>query len=311
MAAARWVAWVRRFDRFESGGPHVANRDAELRHRRQQRPRVGMLRLGDHRLCRPGLHQPPQVHHRQHVADVAHGRQVVRDEEDRDAELCAQVPHQVQDGALHRDVERRGDLVGDQDFGANRECPRDRHALSLTTGETARELAHHGRRVEVDELEQLGHASRADCAWRAPASPGGFGDRRAHGHPRVERGEWILEDHLHAAVQPRDVSAASAAHRDAVEQHLTTGDRDKPHDRLGEGRLARAGLADKAHDRLLGHRQVNTVNRHECRVAAPEADGQVSCLECGHASASSGTDSSFRPDPSGGVAAFGCQQATR
>ena len=54
--------------------------------------------------------------------------------------------------------------------------------------------------------------------WRAPTSSGGFGERRAHAHPRVERGERILEDHLHAAVRARDVSAAPAAQRDAVEQ---------------------------------------------------------------------------------------------
>jgi len=40
----------------------------------------------------------------------------VRDEDDRDAEVGAQVAQQVQDRTLHRDVERGGDLVGDQDL---------------------------------------------------------------------------------------------------------------------------------------------------------------------------------------------------
>ena len=45
---------------------------------------------------------------------------------------------QVEDGGLHADVERRHRLVGDQDVGAQRERPGDRHPLPLAAGELAR-----------------------------------------------------------------------------------------------------------------------------------------------------------------------------
>ena len=259
---------------------------------------------------RPGLHQPPQVHHRQVVAHVAHGRQVVRDEENRDSEPGAQIPQEIQDGALHGDVERRGDLVRDQNLGPNRQRARECHPLTLSAGETARQLARHGR-IQVDELEQLLHLLRPDGARRAPPGAGGLGDRCTHGHPRVERGEWILEDHLHAAVQPGDVSGAPAPRRDAVEQDLSTRERDEPDDRPGESRLPRSGLADETDDRLLRHREVDALDRSECRLAAAEPDGQTTRLERGHASASSRMDSASRANPCSGVTEFGCQQATR
>ena len=104
---------------------------------------------------------------------------------------------------------------------------------------------------------------------------------------------------------------AVEAHRGAVEQHLAAGDRSESYKRPRERRLARAGLADEADDRLFRHREVDGVDGDERRVATAEPNGQVSGLERGHATASSRTDSLLRPDPDGGVAAFGCQQATR
>jgi hypothetical protein len=146
---------------------------------------------------------------------------------------------------------------------------------------------------------------------RAPHDAGGLGDRGAHGHPGVQRGEWILEDHLHAAVQPRDVSGAPAPRRDPVEQDFSAGNRDEPDDRPGEARLAGTGLADETDDRLLRHREIDAVDRHKRRLAAPEPNGQASCLERGHASVSSRTDSAAGADPCCGRTEFGCQQATR
>ena len=213
-------------------------------------------------------------------------------------------------GALHRDVERRGDLVGDQHLRAHRERTRECHPLPLPAGEPAGQLAHDGR-VEVDELEQLLDLAGAHRTRRAPPGAGGLGDRRAHGHAGIERGERVLEDHLHPPLQPADVAGAPVPRRDPVEQHLPAGDRDEPDDRLGEGGLARAGLPDQTDDRLLRHGEVGAVDRDQCRVPAPETDGQTTGLERGHASASSRMDSSRQADPSCGTTEFGCQQATR
>ena len=84
----------------------VGNRAAERRHRIEQRLRVRMLRLRDDRLGRPDLDDAAEIRDRDRVADVPHGSEVVRHEDHRDPELTAQLTHEVQDGALHRDVER-------------------------------------------------------------------------------------------------------------------------------------------------------------------------------------------------------------
>ena len=89
-----------------------------------------------------------QVHHGDAVADVAHDRQVVGDEQVRQAELALQVLEQVDDLRLDRHVERRHRLVADDQLRVQAERPGDADALALAAGELVR-----------------------DSGWRARASP--------------------------------------------------------------------------------------------------------------------------------------------
>ena len=105
------------------------------------------------------------------AGDVADHREVVGDEEHREAELALHLPDQVEHRALDRDVERRGDLVGDDDLGPAGERAGQRDALPLAAGELAGQVRRPGR-VEVDQLEQpgdLGAARRRARASRAAA----------------------------------------------------------------------------------------------------------------------------------------------
>ena len=52
-----------------------------------------------------------RVHHRHLVADARDDSEVVRDVEDRRAELGLELLDQIQDDSLRRDVECRGGLV--------------------------------------------------------------------------------------------------------------------------------------------------------------------------------------------------------
>ena len=54
-------------------------------------------------------------------------------------ELGAQLAEQLEHRRLHRDVERGGDLVADEEVGPRRERARDRDALALAARELARE----------------------------------------------------------------------------------------------------------------------------------------------------------------------------
>src|SRR5206468_2148282 len=91
-------------------------------------------------------------------------------------------------------------LVRDDEVGIHGERPRDADALPLPTGELVRVAAD---RVagEADDLEQLAHAARSVAAAGETVRAQRLADDPADAVPRVERGERILEDHLHAPAQ--------------------------------------------------------------------------------------------------------------
>ena len=76
-----------------------------------------MQRRGEQRVARRELDDAAEIHHGDAMADVLHDREIVRDEEVGDAEFSLQVDHQVDHLRLHRNVERRDRLVGNDDAG--------------------------------------------------------------------------------------------------------------------------------------------------------------------------------------------------
>jgi len=72
------------------------------------------------------------------VRDQANDRQVVADEQVRQAELALQRDHQVQDLALDEDVEGADGLIHDDQLGAKRQGAGDRDPLALATREFVR-----------------------------------------------------------------------------------------------------------------------------------------------------------------------------
>ena len=106
--------------------------------------RVAVTDLGD----------PTQVHHRHPVAEVPHHAQVVGDEDERDAELLAQVLEQVHHLRLDRHVEGADRLVGDDHLGLYGQRAGDADALALAAGELVR-VAVVVLGVEPDHLQQL------------------------------------------------------------------------------------------------------------------------------------------------------------
>ena len=85
-----------------------------------------MLRTLVHVVGVADLDDLAEVHHRDLVADVAHHREVVRDEHVREPELVLQVLEQVHDAGLDRHVERRHRLVEHQQLGLEQ-----RHARAM------------------------------------------------------------------------------------------------------------------------------------------------------------------------------------
>ena len=101
--------------------------------RREQGLRVGVLRAIEQRLARRQLDDAPKIHDRGAMGDVPDDAQVVRDEQDGQPEPGLKLEQQVHHLGLHRDVECRHDLIGDQTVGLDGERTGDRDPLPLPT----------------------------------------------------------------------------------------------------------------------------------------------------------------------------------
>ena len=143
---------------------HVAGEDLALlrrrerrvgdRHGRHQRARVRHPRVRVELVGVGQLDDLAEVHHRDAVAHVAHDREVVGDEDQRQAEVALEVAQQVEDLRLDRHVERGDRLVGDDQLRLERERARDADALALAAGELVR-VAVVVLGVEPDRVHQL------------------------------------------------------------------------------------------------------------------------------------------------------------
>ncbi|OIQ78794.1 hypothetical protein GALL_394900 [mine drainage metagenome] len=81
----------------------------------------------------PGRHLDDlaEIHDCDAVRHVLDDREIVADEEQREAELLLQVLQQVDDLRLDGDVEGRDRLVANDQFWLRRECPCDADTLAL------------------------------------------------------------------------------------------------------------------------------------------------------------------------------------
>ena len=101
------------------------------------------------------------------VADVVGGREVVGDVDDRDAEVVAQRPEQVDDRHAQRGVDHRHRLVGDDERGLRYQRAGDRDPLQLAARELVREAAADLRERQADLLQR-----RVGCPLAFRTRPG-------------------------------------------------------------------------------------------------------------------------------------------
>ncbi len=169
---------------------------------------------------------------------MAHDRQVVADEQQREAELGAQIGQQLHDLRLDRDVERADRLVGDEEIGAGRKRARDADALALAAGEFVREAAPRAldRARPAPAARQLvlrAFAVGADRGWRG---------RRRSARRRARRGSrlpiGVLEDRSACAGAARATPARTAPRSLPVEPHAPGGRLDQAEQQAPERALA-------------------------------------------------------------------------
>jgi hypothetical protein len=193
-------------------------------------------RRGEERVCGAVLDDPPGVEHGAGVGHRAAGGEVVRDEEEGEAELRLQLVEQREDLGLDRDVERRDRLVADEEARAEHEGARDPDPLALPAGEFV------GVFFEIVGAEADPPEERAGAVARGAAGLPGDEERLGHevegAEARVERGVGVLVHHLRRPAPRLEIRPRRRGRR-AAEVAAGTSRRG------GEGRLAGARLADE------------------------------------------------------------------
>ena len=179
---------------------------AKLRHRRQKRLRIGVLRAFEDVLDRALLDLAAAVHHDDAVGHLRHHRHVVGDEHHRRPGLALQPVDERQDLGLDRHVERGRGLVGDQHLRLAGERHRDHHALAHAPRQLVRILRHAPLGLGDADLAQKLERPRLGLGpFHALVDAQAFGQLPPHREHRVERGHRLLEDHA-------DLVAADRAH---------------------------------------------------------------------------------------------------
>ena len=130
-----------------------------MRDRREQIARVLRLRREQHPLGRPLLHDLARLHDDHAVAQQPHDVEIVRDEQIAHPERLLEVLQQIEHDRLHRDVERRGRLVEDDEIGLERDRARDADAGLLAAGELVRKA--------VEKFDRQADLTRQFLAARA------------------------------------------------------------------------------------------------------------------------------------------------
>ncbi|MDQ1080944.1 hypothetical protein QE401_003470 [Pseudoroseomonas cervicalis] len=291
-----------------------------VRHGRggEQRLGIGMARIAEQRAGLGDLHHPAEIHHRDAVGDMPHHRQIMRDEQDGQAEFFFQFQKEIHHLRLDRHVQRRDRLIRHQEAGLHDQRPRDADALALPARQLMR-VPLRMMRLQPDQAQHLRHA----LPPLRPADAALDDQRRRHdalhAHARIQRGEGVLEHQLHPPPQrpqraPRQMRDVLALEADGAAAGLG-----QPQQRAAERRLAGAGFAHHGEDLAGGHREGDTVQRlHQLLATAEQAAThremllQVADFEKrGHTRGSAGRGDRVPPDPAISSVATCCQRRQR
>ena len=184
----------------QEGGHRIA---VQPGHARQQAPGVRVTRRDQHIIGRTVLPDLARVHHHDAVAQVARERQVVGDEQHRDAPLPLELLEQVHDLGLDAHIQGAGRLVEDEQGRVVGERHGDHHPLAHAT----RQLVGVAPRRPGGQARPCPSraSTRAPCVAQTHAvRPQPLRHLVTDRDDRVERVHRALEHHGHAA--PADLA---------------------------------------------------------------------------------------------------------
>src|SRR5690348_16571178 len=169
----------------------------------------------------------------------------MRDEEEGKPLLIFERQHQIEDIQPNRDIEHRDRLVGQDHLRAHRQRLGDSDALPLATAQLMRvfldELLRWIQTHTVEQCEDF--LCFLPPRLRVTVETERAAQMVAHSMDGVERGEWILEDHLHMAAVAPESGAPRASDRLPLELDRACGQGIKPREQTRYRTLAAAALA--------------------------------------------------------------------
>ena len=232
---------------------------------------------------RPDLGDAAGIHHRDAVGSFGDHAHVVGHQHHGGAVIASETLYQRDDLGLHRDVERGGRLVGDDQLRLGADRQRDHDALAHAAGEFVR--------IGVDAFFRSGNADLGQQVDGALArrrfrqievGPDRLDDLVADPVQRIEAGERVLEDHADAlAPDPAQLLRRQIVDPHARQIDLAAGNAAGPvdqadHREAGDG-FAGAGFTDHAQHFALGD-----VERHAVDGAQRAAAGDELHLKVTH-----------------------------
>lgn len=269
------------------GGLGAGDRGRQARRAGQQPPGVLVLGIGEDLTGRSGLDHAPLGHDDEMLCPVGGHAEIVGHQQDRGAQFLGEALEMVEDDALHRDVERAGRLVGDDQPRPRGDGDRDQGALPHAAGEFVRVLPGTGGRVrqpgplqDVDRLRQRGAAGRqtVDAQHLGDLFTDAFdrieGHRRVLGHQADLRAAHCAQLRL---AQRREVVSAEA---DRARVDRGVGGQE-PGDRMRGGALAGPGLADHRGHFARAYVEIDVPHGRYGAAAGAVRHGQAAYLQCG------------------------------
>ena len=108
-------------------------RPFHLRNRVEERSGIGVSRISEDLLGVADFYHLAQIHHGDAVAHVAHRREIMRDHDETDTQLIAQLSEEFQDGRLNRNVQGGHRFIRDNQAGLHGQGASNGDSLTLTS----------------------------------------------------------------------------------------------------------------------------------------------------------------------------------
>ena len=263
---------------------------------------------GEELLGAPRFDEHARVHHVDALAHPGDDAQVVRDEDERGVALRDELPQEVEDLRLDRDVERRRRLVCDEELRLAGERHGDHRALAHAARELMRVVLQPGLGAgDADLVEKLGDAAVGLALVQVEVGLERLPDLPPDRQDGIEAGHRVLEDHRDLA--PADLPELAVGELQEVtslERRASSGHGagawEDAEQRQRRHALAAAGLAHDA-QRLAGRDlEGDPVHGVHGAASSPELDLHVLDREerlalVGHRLRIFGSMASRRPSP--------------